>query len=94
VPPTGWDSSISPLKISTINPNEAQTFQATFSVPEGTAPQDYIISVTAVSSEISSTTQSIRVTVSVESSWAIYGVVILIIAAAIFVLIFKKLRRK
>jgi uncharacterized membrane protein len=94
VPPTGWDSSISPLKITTLNPNETQTFQATFSVPEGTAPQDYIISVTVVSSEISSTTQSIRVTVSVESSWAIYGVVILIIAAAIFVLIFKKLRRK
>jgi uncharacterized membrane protein len=92
--PDGWTVAYTPLKITTLAPNEKTTFQLTVTVPEGASPKDYLVSVQATSSEASATTQTIRVTVEVESSWGIYGLVLLAAGAGVFVLLYKKLKRR
>ena len=92
--PDGWTATFTPLKVTTLKPNEAVTFMLTVSVPSGAAPKDYLVTVQASSGEASATAQTIRVTVSVESSWTIYGLVLLVVAAGAFVLLYKKLRRR
>jgi len=92
--PDGWTTAFTPMKITTLAPNEKATFQLTVTVPEGASPKDYLVSVQATSGEASATVQTIRVTVEMESSWSIYGVVLLAAGAGVFVLIYKKLKRK
>ena len=92
--PDGWTVSVSPLKVTTLAPNEKTTFVLSINAPSGTAAQDYLVDVTGVSDQISTSMQSIRVTVNVESSYSIYGIVLLLAAVGVFALLYKKLRRK
>jgi uncharacterized membrane protein len=92
--PNGWTVTASPLKVTTLESNSKTTFILTVTAPSGTAAQDYLVQVTAVSDEASTSQQSIRVTVNVESSWSIYGLALLLIAAGGFALLYKKLRRR
>ena len=92
--PDGWTATFTPVKVTTLNPNESGTFLLTVTVPEGAAPKDYLVTVQATSGEASATTQTVRVTVGVESSWTIYGLVILVIAVGAFALLYLKLRRR
>jgi uncharacterized membrane protein len=92
--PNGWTVTASPLKVTTLESNSKTTFILTVTAPSGTAAQDYLVQVTAVSDEVSTSQQSIRVTVNVESSWSIYGIALLLLAAGGFVLLYKKLKRR
>jgi uncharacterized membrane protein len=92
--PDGWTVTANPLKVTTIESNSKTTFILTVTAPSGTAAQDYLVQVTAVSDEASTSQQSIRVTVNVESSWSIYGLALLLLAAGGFALLYKKLRRR
>jgi uncharacterized membrane protein len=92
--PDSWEASFKPLKVTTIAPNEAQTFLLTFTVPEGASPKDYLITVQATSTAISTDLETIRVTVSVETSWSLYGITILAVSLVAFAVLFSKLRRK
>ena len=92
--PDGWDIKVTPIKITTLETNSKATFALSITPPSGTSAKDYLVKVTATSDEISTDMQSIRITVNVESSWSIYGLVLLAAGAGIFVLIYKKLKRK
>lgn len=92
--PEGWNVEISPFKISTLNPNEAETLKVSIQPPEGTAPGDYLIKIRTVSDEVSSGEEVIRVTVSVGTTWGIYGIAMIAAALGIFVLVYKKFRRR
>ncbi|MCW4049094.1 MAG: NEW3 domain-containing protein [Candidatus Bathyarchaeota archaeon] len=91
--PEGWNIETLPLKISTLNPNEAETFQVSIQPPEGTAPGDYLIKVRTHSDQIS-TEEVIRVTVSVGTTWGIYGIAMIAAALGIVVIVYKKFRRR
>jgi uncharacterized membrane protein len=90
----GWTVTASPLKVTTLESNSKTTFILTVTAPSGTAAQDYLVQVTAVADEASTSQQSIRVTVNVESSWSIYGLALLLLAAGGFALLYKKLKRR
>lgn len=92
--PDSWEASFAPLKVTTLTPNEAQTFQLTFVVPEGASPKDYLITVQATSTAVSTDLETIRVTVGVETSWSLYGIAILAVSLIAFAVLFRKLRRK
>jgi uncharacterized membrane protein len=92
--PDGWTVTASPIKVTTLESNSKTTFILMVTAPSGTAAQDYLVQVTAVSDEVSTSQQSIRVTVNVESSWSIYGIVLLLLAAGGFALLYKKIRRR
>ena len=92
--PDGWETSFTPLKITTLSPNQAQTFTLTFTVPEGTSPKDYLLAVQASSSSASTDAQTIRVTVGIETSWSLYGIALLAASLITFIVLFRKLRRK
>jgi uncharacterized membrane protein len=92
--PDSWEASFSPVKVTTLAPNEAQTFLLTFTVPEGASPKDYLITVQASSTAVSTALETIRVTVGVETSWSLYGIAILAVSLIAFVVLFRKLRRK
>jgi len=92
--PSGWTVTATPIKVTTLDPNSKTTFTLSISPPTGTAAQDYLVQVTGISDELEASQQSIRVTVNVESSWSIYGLVLLVVAAGAFVLLYKKLRRR
>jgi uncharacterized membrane protein len=92
--PDGWDVAVSPIKITTLGPNEKATFSISIAPPTGTSAKDYLVKVAATSDEVSTDTQSIRVTVNMESSWSIYGLVLLVGGIGLFALLYKKLKRK
>ncbi len=92
--PDGWDISSSPLKVTTLVPNQAQTFTLTIIVPSGASPKDYLVTLKAAGDEASTAEQTIRVTVAVESSWTIWGIGLLVLAVAAFGLIFTRMRRR
>jgi uncharacterized membrane protein len=92
--PSGWTVTAAPIKVTTLDPNSKATFTLTISPPTGTAAQDYLVQLTATSDEIETTQQSIRVTVNVESSWSIYGIILLVVAAGIFAILYRKLKRR
>jgi len=92
--PDGWEVATSPLKVTTLSPNDKATFVVSVTNPTGTAPKDYVVNVKGVSDQVETTEQVIRVTVNVESSWSIYGIVLLLAAVGCFALLYKKLRRR
>jgi uncharacterized membrane protein len=92
--PDGWDVSSTPLKVTTLNPNEKAIFTVSIFNPQGTAPKDYLVSLQGVSDQVETSQQTIRITVNVESSWSIYGFLLLLVAVAGFALLYRKLRRK
>jgi uncharacterized membrane protein len=92
--PSGWTVTAAPIKVTTLNTNSKATFTLTVTPPTGTAAQDYLVQLTATSDEVETTQQSIRVTVNVESSWSIYGIILLVVAAGIFAFLYRKLKRR
>jgi uncharacterized membrane protein len=92
--PSGWTVTATPIKVTTLDSNSKATFTLTITPPTGTAAQDYLVQLTATSDEVETSQQSIRVTVNVESSWSIYGIILLIVAAGVFALLYRKLRRR
>jgi len=92
--PDGWDAAISPLKVTTLAPNQAQTFTLAVTVPSGASPKDYLVTLKAGGDEASTAEQTIRVTVAVESSWTMWGIGLLIVAVAAFGLILTRMRRR
>jgi len=91
---SGWKIETSPLKLSTLEPNEAKEFKVSIQPPEGTAPGDYLIKIKASSDQISSEEQVIRVTVTPETAWGVYGAAMVAVAIAAIILVLKKFRRK
>ncbi len=92
--PDGWDVVVSPIKVTTLESNEKKTFTLSITPPTGTSAKDYLVKVAATSDEVLTDEQSIRVTVNVESSWSIYGVLLLAAGGGLFWLLYKKLKRK
>ncbi len=92
--PSGWIVTATPIKVTTLDSNSKATFTLTITPPTGTAAQDYLVQLTATSDEVETSQQSIRVTVNVESSWSIYGIILLVVAAGVFALLYRKLRRR
>ncbi len=92
--PSGWTVTATPIKVTTLDPNSKSTFTLTITPPTGTAAQDYLVQLTATSDEVETAQQSIRVTVNVESSLSIYGIILLVVAAGVFALLYRKLKRR
>jgi uncharacterized membrane protein len=92
--PDSWEASFTPLKVTTLAPNAAQTFLLTFIVPEGASPKDYLVTLQATSSTVSTDLETIRVTVGVETSWSLYGIAILAVSIIAFAVLFRTLKRK
>jgi uncharacterized membrane protein len=92
--PSGWTVTSTPIKLTTLDPNKKATFTLSITTPSGTAAQDYLVQLTATSDEVETSQQSIRVTVNVESSLSIYGIILLVVAAGAFALLYKKMRRR
>jgi uncharacterized membrane protein len=93
-PSSDWNVTVSPIRVTTLDADAKTTFKLTITPPDDASPQDYLIYVTATSNEVETAQQSIRVTINTESSYSIYGIVLLVIGAGVFVLIYKKLKRK
>ena len=92
--PSGWNVTATPIKVTTLNTNSKANFILTITPPSGTAAQDYLVQITASSNEVETAQQSIRVTVNVASSLSIYGIMLLVVAAGVFVFLYRKLRRR
>ncbi len=93
-PSDDWNVTVSPIRVTTLEADSKTTFTLTITPPDDASPQDYLIYVTATSNELETDQQSIRVTINTESSYSIYGIVLLLAGIGIFVLIYKKLKRK
>jgi uncharacterized membrane protein len=92
--PSGWTVTATPIKVTTLDPNKKATVTLAITAPSGTAAQDYLVQLTAKSDEVETSQQSIRVTVNVESSLSMYGIILLVVAAGAFALLYKKLKRR
>jgi uncharacterized membrane protein len=93
-PSSDWNVTVSPTRVTTLDPDGKASFTLTITPPSDASPQDYLIYVTATSNEVETAQQSIRVTINTESSYGIYGLVLLLAGIGVFVLLYKKLKRK
>jgi len=93
-PSSDWNVTVTPTRVTTLDADGKTSFTLTITPPSDASPQDYLIYVKATSNEVETAQQSIRVTIKTESSYGIYGLVLLLVGVALFVVLYKKLKRK
>ncbi len=93
-PSDDWNVTVSPIRVTTLEPDAKTSFTLTITPPDDASPQDYLIYVTATSNEVETDQQSIRVTINTESSYGLYGLILLLAGVGVFVLLYKKLKRR
>ena len=92
--PKGWEVTITPSKITTLPPRTSGRFVLSVTPSQDTGIGDYMIKVKAKSKEAETEEQNIRVTVSKENSWGFLGILMIILAAVILIVVFRKFGRR
>jgi uncharacterized membrane protein len=90
----GWDVTISPAQVELLRPQESVTFNVLVDTPEGTVAGDYMVTLAAVSDQVSSSQTQVRTTVTTSTSWGLYGLGLAVVLIVALVLIFKKFKRR
>ena len=97
IPSSEWTVETTPLKQTTLNPNEAVDFQIYIRVPAEAARGDYLVELQPSMDQIAAEeleSLEIRVTVNPETAWGIYGLALVMAALAFVFLVIMKFRRK
>jgi len=91
---SGWDISVTPVKVETLKSLESYTFTVVAKTPDDTVAGDYLITLKASSDQATSDEVQVRVTVSVSTSWGLVGVGIAAFMVIALMFAFMKFRRR
>jgi len=93
--PEGWEYSLSPETISTLNAHESEQIMLTVEIPENAQTGDFFIEASA-SSEKTSTEEpeEARVNISEESGMSVIGVILMVISLGLLIFVYKKFGRR
>ena len=92
--PSGWDSSITPIRVESLKPQESYTFSAIVNTPGDTVAGDYLITLTGLSDQIKSDSVQVRVTATTSTSWGLIGVGVAAVMVIALLFVFMKFRRR
>ena len=89
-----WDVTISPAQVELLRPQESVTFNVFVDTPEGTIAGDYMVTLAAVSDQVSSSQTQVRTTITTSTSWGLYGLGLAVVLIVALVVVFKKFKRR
>jgi uncharacterized repeat protein (TIGR01451 family) len=92
--PTDWSSSLTPVSRDLLQPQESYTFTEVVTTTSDTAAGDYLVTLKAVSDQITSDAVQVRVTVTTPTSWGLWGFGVAIAMVVILAIVFLRLRRR
>jgi uncharacterized membrane protein len=93
-PDSTWSVTTSPLEVQSLAPGASATFTVQVTSPSDAVAGDYLLSATASSDQVSSSSFQVRVTVNASTLWVYIGLLIAIIAIVAVVLLFRKYGRR
>jgi len=92
--PTGWESSISPVQVVSLNPKESSTFTIVVKTPGDAVAGDYMVTLTGSSDQVKSDSVQVRVTATTPTSWGLIGVGMAAVMVIALFMIFRRFRRR
>jgi uncharacterized membrane protein len=92
--PDGWTITFTPDKVASLSGGQSQQADVVIKPPENkTVAGDYMITLSAYNSEVSSTMQ-VRVTVQTSSIWGVVSIIIIVVVIAGLAVLFLRLGRR
>ncbi len=93
-PDSSWDITVTPLKISSLEPYKTAKFTLKIDVPPDASTNDYLVKVKAKSQEVETDENIIRVMVNKSSSSGYMGFAMIAAAIIILIIIFRMFGRR
>ena len=92
--PSDWDATISPTQVDTLSPRSSTTFTVTVTIPSNAEAGDYLVTMQALSDQLSSDSSDIRITAQASNTWGYFGILIALLAVTASVLLFRRFKRR
>lgn len=93
--PGGWDHSLSPEAIGTLQSRESQQVMLTVEVPEDSQTGDFFVEVSASSDEASmEEPEEVRVNIREKSGMGVVGVILMALSLGMLIFVYKKFGRR
>ncbi len=92
--PEDWEASISPVQVKTLDPRDSTRFTVVVETTTDTEAGDYLVTVQAVSDQLTSDEVDIRITAQASNTWGYIGLGLAVIAIAGAYLLFKRFKRR
>jgi uncharacterized membrane protein len=92
--PDDWDSTISPVQISSLDPRDSVTFSITLDIPSDATAGDYLITMQAFSDQLDSDEVDIRITAQASNTWGFIGLGLAGVSVVGAGLLFKRFKRR
>jgi uncharacterized membrane protein len=92
--PSGWDATITPTQVDTLSPRSSTTFTVTVSIPSNAVAGDYLVTMQALSDQLSSDSSDVRITAQASNTWGYVGIFIALLAVIGAVLLFRRFKRR
>jgi len=89
-----WESSITPIQVESLKPNEFFTFTLVVTTPGDTVAGDYLITLTGLSDQVESDPVQVRVTATAPTSWGLIGIGLAVVMVVALLFVFIKFRRR
>jgi uncharacterized membrane protein len=93
-PVSDWNTTVTPVLVSTLGPLQSATFNVAVTVSSDTVSGDYLVTIQGSSNQVSSASTQVRVTANTPTSYGIYIIIIAIVFVVILVLVFRKFKRR
>jgi uncharacterized membrane protein len=92
--PSGWDVSVTPLKVNSVASTDSSTFTVITQIPGDTVAGDYMITLRAQSDQVNSNDVQLRVTTSAPTSWGLIGVGVALVVIVALIVMFRRFSRR
>ena len=92
--PSGWDATITPNQVDTLSPRSSATFTVTVNIPSNAIAGDYLVTMQALSDQLSSDTSDVRITAQASNTWGYVGIFVALLAVIGAVLLFRRFKRR
>jgi len=92
--PEEWDVSITPVQVASLAPTESSTFNIMAKTPSDTVAGDYMITLKALSDQVESEEDQLRVTAQASTSWGFIGFGVAGVVIISLIIVFMKFKRR
>lgn len=92
--PEDWEASLSPVQVSSLDPRESVRFNIIAETTSSTEAGDYLLTIQAISDQLSSEELDIRITAQASTTWGYIGLGLAGVFVAGAYLLFKRFKRR
>jgi uncharacterized repeat protein (TIGR01451 family) len=92
--PDDWETTITPVQVSSLDPRDSVTFTIVADVPSNTESGDYLITMQVLSDQLDSDEIDIRITAQASNTWGYIGLGMAVVAVVGVALLFRRFKRR